>query len=70
MPRHRITTASLLRDISERREAAATTRWRQVRRQYMTEAARSVDGDAPVTPDGATTKATPAQLVVRTRPEN
>jgi hypothetical protein len=37
MPRHRITTASLLADIERLRVAAASTRWQEVSREYMRE---------------------------------
>jgi hypothetical protein len=37
MPRHRITTASLLDDIERRRAAEASSRWQELSRQYMRE---------------------------------
>lgn len=37
MPRHRITTASLLADIERRRVAASSTRWQEISREYMRE---------------------------------
>jgi hypothetical protein len=50
VPRHRITTSTLLDDIERQRARAAARRWDELNREYMQADSRNGYGDAGLPP--------------------
>jgi hypothetical protein len=46
MPRHRITTASLLQAIEDQRAEEASSRWEELSREFMSEASDADSSDS------------------------